>query len=321
MISRRALFCKKEAKLIALTRAKGYFYDGFMSATPRHTLFLTEQHAVFILEDGTRLTAELRVSSRARRVRLVLTPEGALRLTLPPGMASAAEDVLRNMLPWLEKAWRRHCLRRPLPVLPTSVALPLLAANFAVRHAGTLAGGRRAASLAPRGRLTGAGPLLSDGPKRLLLLERESELLLYGDAGEDFLPAAAALLRRWGRHAADVLLPPLLRELAAALGLSVDAVRCRDQRTLWGSCRCIRPAGPRGGQPLVHISLNWRAVLLPAELARHLCLHELCHIGHRGHSPAYRAALEACSPDSGKKERALTEAWGALPWWARHEAR
>lgn len=322
VISRRALFCKKEAKLIALTRARGYFYDGSMSAAPRHTLLLTGQHAVFILEDGTRLTAELRVSARARRARLALTPEGALRLTLPPMTRAAAEEVVRNMLPWLEKAWRRHCLRRPLPVLPTQIALPLLAANFAVRHAGTLAEGRRAASLAPCGRLTGAGPLLSgDGSRRLLLLERERELLLYGGGGEDSLPAAAALLRRWGRHAADVLLPPLLRELAAALGLSVDAVRCRDQRTLWGSCRCVRPAGRQGGQPLARISLNWRAVLLPAELARHLCLHELCHIGHRGHSPAYRAALEVCSPDSGKKERALTEAWGALPWWTRHEAR
>lgn len=293
-----------------------------MSAAPRHTVLFTGQHAVFILEDGTRLTAEPRVSPRARRVRLVLTPEGALRLTLPPGTGAAAEDILCNMLPWLEKAWKRHCLRRPLPVLPTRIALPLLPANFAVRHAGTLAEGRRAASLAPRGRLTGAVPLLSgEGPWRLLLLERESELLFYGERGEDSLPAAAALLRRWGRHAADVLLPPLLLELAATLGLSVDAVQCRDQRTLWGSCRCISPAGRQDGPPHARISLNWRAVLLPAELARHLCLHELCHMGHRGHSPAYRAALEACSPGSGKKERALTEAWGALPWWARHEAR
>ena len=293
-----------------------------MSAAPRHTLYLTGQHAVFILEDGTRLTATVRVSPRARRLRLVLTPEGTLRLTLPPGETANVEGVLRNMLPWLEKAWRRHCLRRPLPVLPGHIALPLLAANFAVRHAGTLAEGRRAASLAPRGRLTGALPLLSGaGPRRLLLLERENELLLYGDGEEVPLPVAAALLRRWGRHAADVLLPPLLLDLAATLGLAVDAVQCRDQRTLWGSCRCIRPAGRQGGQPLARISLNWRAVLLPAELARHLCLHELCHIGHRGHSPAYRAALEACSPGSGKKERALTEAWGALPWWARHEAR
>ena len=256
-----------------------------MSAASRHTLYLTGQHAVFILEDGTRLTATVRVSPRARRLRLVLTPEGTLRLTLPPGETANVEGVLRNMLPWLEKAWRRHCLRRPLPVLPGHIALPLLAANFAVRHAGTLAEGRRAASLAPRGRLTGALPLLSGaGPRRLLL-------------------------------------PPLLLDLAATLGLAVDAVQCRDQRTLWGSCRCIRPAGRQGGQPLARISLNWRAVLLPAELARHLCLHELCHIGHRGHSPAYRAALEACSPGSGKKERALTEAWGALPWLARHEAR
>lgn len=164
-----------------------------MSATPRHTLYLTGQHAVFILEDGTQLTATVRVSPRARRLRLVLTPEGTLRLTLPPGETANVEGVLRNMLPWLEKAWRRHCLRRPLPVLPGHIALPLLAANFAVRHAGTLAEGRRAASLAPRGRLTRALPLLSGaGPRRLLLLERESELLLYGDGEEVPCP--------WRRH-------------------------------------------------------------------------------------------------------------------------
>lgn len=237
--------------------AAGYFYDMPMSAAPRHTFFLQGQQAVFILEDGTRLAAELRVSSRARRLRLALTPEGALRLSLPPGTLAVAEDILRNMLPWLENAWKRHCLRRPLPVLPAHIALPLLPANFAVRHAGTLAEGRKAASLALSGRLIGAGPLLLDaGPRRLLLLERESELLFYGDAGEDSLPAAAALLRRWGRLAADVLLPPLLRELAAALHVSVDSVQCRDQRTLWGSCRCVLPRGRQGGQPRARISLR-----------------------------------------------------------------
>lgn len=103
------------------------------------------------------------------------------------------------------------------------------------------------------------------------------------------------------------------------MGVSVESVRCRDQRTLWGSCRRL-PAQPADGdRNRARISLNWRAVLLPAELARHLCLHELCHAAHKGHSPAYRAALEACSPDSRAKERALAEAWRTLPWWARHD--
>ena len=287
-----------------------------MPETSCSRLCIQGQHVVFLLKDGTRLTAGLRLSPRARRVRLTLTPEGELRLSLPPHALATAEEVLRNMLPWLEKAWQRHCLRQPRPELPASVALPLLPANFAVRHAGTFAEGRKAASLATCAR-PGAAPLLHGGMPRLLLLERGNELLLYGVRSEESLPAAAALLRRWARRAAEMLLPPLLLGLAAELRVPVAAVQCRDQRTLWGSCRC---GTRRDGQPDVRISLNWRAVLLPAELARHLCLHELCHTGHRGHSPAYRAALEACSPDSRKKERALTEAWRALPWWARHAA-
>lgn len=283
-------------------------------------LFLQGQQAVFILKDGTKLTAVPRVSPRARRVRLVLTPAGRLRLTLPPHALATADEILSNMLPWLEKTWQRFRLEQLPPALPPGIALPLLPAKFAVRHAGTTDEGRRAASFAPRGRLTGAAPLfLRDGNRRMLLLEREHELLLYGDLSETGLPAAAMLLRRWARNAADALLPPLLRCLASDMHIPVETVHCRDQRTLWGSCRCVRQTP--AGRPLVRISLNWRAVLLPAELARHLCLHELCHAAHRGHTPAYRAALETCSPDSRTKERALAEAWRALPWWTRHEAR
>lgn len=291
-----------------------------MAEQMRPHFLLQGQHAVFILKDGTQLTAGLRLSPRARRARLVLTAGGQLRLTLPSHALPLAETFVSNMLSWLEKTYRRRFPEPQHPALPAAVDIPLLPAKFAVRHAGTADEGRRAASLAPCGRLTGAPPLLlSDGARRPALLEREHELLLYADMTEEGLRAAARLLRRWGRHAADALLPPLLLRLAGDMGVSVESVRCRDQRTLWGCCRRL-PAQPAdGGRNRARISLNWRAVLLPAELARHLCLHELCHAAHKGHSPAYRAALEACSPGSRAKERALADAWRTLPWWARHD--
>ena len=282
-----------------------------MPETSIPNVFLQKQHAVFILEDGTRLTARLRISPRARRLRLALPADGPPRLSLPPEALPEAEKTLRNMLPWLEKAWKRRCLLQPRPELPAAVVIPLLPAKFAVRHAGNAARGRLAASLAPRG----ATALRHDGPGRLLLLENGGELLFYGDAPAARLPAAAALLRRWGRLTAERLLPPLLLRLAARERIPVETIRCRDQRSLWGSCRCV--AAP-GGALSARISLNWRAVLLTEELARHLCLHELCHVGRRGHSPDFHAALEACSPGSREKERALTRAWRELPWWARH---
>lgn len=282
-------------------------------STTASTLIQEGQQIVFTLENGTRLTAVPRISARARRVRLTLTAAGTLRLTVPQQAPSDLPSVLKDMLPWLERSWKRHIAGLQPPALPDHITLPLLPANFAVYHAGQLREGQHTASLATCGQPTGFAPrLFRQGPHQFLLLEKNSDLLLYGSLTPESLPAAAALLRLWGRHAAEQLLPPLLRRLAASMGITLADIRCRDQRSLWGSCRST------GIPSEARISLNWRAVLLPPELAQHLCLHELCHVGHRGHDAAYHAALERVSPGSRNRERELADAWRTLPWWARH---
>lgn len=76
------------------------------------------------------------------------------------------------------------------------------------------------------------------------------------------------------------------------------------------------PANACGDGPAGRISLNWRALLLPLPLLEHLCWHELCHLRHMNHSPAYRAELARYSPDWPECEKALDRAWRSLPWWA-----
>ena len=46
-------------------------------------------------------------------------------------------------------------------------------------------------------------------------------------------------------------------------------------------------------------------------------LHELCHLHHMDHSPAYRQTLARFSPDWKLQERRLTAFWRDLPVWAR----
>ena len=48
-----------------------------------------------------------------------------------------------------------------------------------------------------------------------------------------------------------------------------------------------------------------------------MCWHELCHLRHMDHSPAYRQALAKVSPDWKLQERRLTAFWRDLPVWAR----
>lgn len=147
--------------------------------------------------------------------------------------------------------------------------------------------------------------LLRAGSKRLLALVRDEELRLYAAATPE---DAALLLRHWCRRQAEKLLPPYLQRLTGQGGFTVARVTVRDQRRRWGSC-----SSRDGGS----ISLNWRAVLLPLSLLEHLCWHELCHLHHMDHSPAYRQTLARFSPDWKLQERRLTAFWRDLPVWAR----
>ena len=92
-------------------------------------------------------------------------------------------------------------------------------------------------------------------------------------------PERAALRAR-----AEAELPGRLLALAAQHGLAVRRVTVRDQRTRWGSC------GRNG-----HITLNWRLVAMPEWVRDYVLLHELMHLYHLDHSPAYwKRVAEVC---------------------------
>ena len=80
-------------------------------------------------------------------------------------------------------------------------------------------------------------------------------------------------------------LPARLRELARQHGFTVGPVTVRAQRSRWGSC-----------SPTGRISLNWRLVQLPAEVADYVLLHELAHLTHLNHSARFWREVERICP-------------------------
>ena len=81
-------------------------------------------------------------------------------------------------------------------------------------------------------------------------------------------------------------LPARLLELADADGVSVRKVSIRNQRHRWGSCS-------QSGL----ICLNWRLVTMPDWVRDYVLHHELMHLKHMDHSPAFWACVEAVCPN------------------------
>jgi predicted metal-dependent hydrolase len=96
------------------------------------------------------------------------------------------------------------------------------------------------------------------------------------------------------RARAAIELPAQLHALAARHDLAVRRVSIRNQRSRWGSCS---PAG--------HISLNFRLLLMPAEVREYILIHELMHIRQANHSIRFWRLVEAACPGFREAERWL----------------
>jgi hypothetical protein len=74
---------------------------------------------------------------------------------------------------------------------------------------------------------------------------------------------------------------------AAAMGLLVRRVTVRDQRSRWGSCSSTG-----------ELSYSWRLIMAPPHVLNYVAVHEVAHLRHMNHGPAFwRLVLKHC-PDA-----------------------
>jgi hypothetical protein len=212
---------------------------------------------------------------RRRSIQLRVHPDGALEVRGPWRCTlSEARSAIRHHEGWLRDTVERvRTAAAARPALTEGTRIPLLDEDLTLR----LATGSRTAVRREGGEIRVSGP----------------------DLGETSVGAALA---RWYRQEARARLTARLRELAAPLGVAPARVVIRAQRTRWGSC------SSRGT-----ISLNWRLLLVPGELADYVLVHELCHLRHLSHSRAFWALVAGAIPDWAERRARLRTLQGSLP--------
>lgn len=230
---------------------------------------------------------QLRISRRARRLRIDVSARGGVIVVIPEG---TPRDVVRRFViekrEWIRRARTRveaeaDALLQPLgPPVPESLQLRALGREYAVEI--------RAAK---RGRVDVDGERLHvHGPREPARIR--------------------ATLARWLKGTARDHFVPRLDALAETHGLGYERVAVRGQRTRWASC------SGRGT-----ISLNYKLLFLPPALVDHVLLHELAHTRHLNHSRQFWELLARLDPHWRRHHAALARAARWLPAWVEMDAR
>ena len=108
-------------------------------------------------------------------------------------------------------------------------------------------------------------------------------------------PHTEAEIAELRRRAGEVL-PPLVDHWARQMGVAPTAVRITSARTRFGSC---------SGKDALSFSLY--LMDYPPEAAEAVVVHELAHIRHKNHSPAFYAEVERYLPDYRQRAALLKE--------------
>ncbi|MDG1287345.1 MAG: SprT family zinc-dependent metalloprotease [Rickettsiales bacterium] len=114
------------------------------------------------------------------------------------------------------------------------------------------------------------------------LTKREGDTIYIGGDVEFFSRRVKDYIKKQTRDEFS----EMALDLADDLGMHLAAVRLRDTTSRWGSCS-------QDGT----INLSWRLALAPSRVARYVIAHEVAHLEHFDHSPAFWAAVEKLHPN------------------------
>ena len=140
-------------------------------------------------------------------------------------------------------------------------------------------------------------PAYAAGERHLLLGD-------YVTLGQGGVPVGEEALRRYRSKALSEVLRRLLPVWEARMGVHVTRVTIRDMSSRWGSCRSGKAT----------LSMSLRLAMAPEACVEQVLVHELCHLFHPNHSPAFYAEMTRFLPDwPARKKRLDTLDLRALP--------
>ncbi len=221
------------------------------------------------------------VIRRPRRMRpaISVSPDLTVRVLLPAwAPESVAHELVRDKADWVQRKLAGFRARhRPERQWVDGETLPWLGQEFPLR---ILPGAEDTARL-------------EDGVWEVLL---DTAPASFGGSSEETRQRRVVqALRHAVMAMAQDWLVRRTAHVAERIRLRPASVGIKNYRSRWGSCHADG-----------RIWFNWRIAMAPAWVADYVVIHELCHLRHRNHSPAFRALVAQWMPE-----------WKAARAWLR----
>jgi predicted metal-dependent hydrolase len=96
---------------------------------------------------------------------------------------------------------------------------------------------------------------------------------------------AMAVLERWMRQMARLIINQRIRVMNEKLKLPFNRVFIKGQKTRWGSCSQQK-----------NLNFNWRLIMAPLPVLDYIVAHELAHLVEMNHSRKFWALVEQICP-------------------------
>ena len=211
------------------------------------------------------------VRTKRRKTASIKVIDGAVQAIVPDQLSDGrVQDLIQKRTPWIRKRLREQLqIVTPKPKEYVSgESFTYLGRNYRLKV------------------LTGTG----------------KEVKLKGGYLEVGLPKKpkdgdirSALVDWYEQHALERLTEKTNR-YAGIMGVTPSSISVRDYKARWGSC------SSKG-----EISYNWRIIIAPHHILDYVVVHELCHLKHPNHSPAYWRSVKREISDYGDCRQWLKE--------------
>lgn len=88
------------------------------------------------------------------------------------------------------------------------------------------------------------------------------------------------MLESWYKQHAEIKLIEKTQRYAMKISVEPNSIGIKDYQARWGSCTAHND-----------IYFNWKIIMAPNSIVDYVVVHELCHILHHNHSPAFWLAV------------------------------